>query len=104
MGLSSEFKSKFDETCEELAIPHYWTTPNSPDQNAFVESSHSIDQKEFYEIAFIAPNLSGFNDALKSWEFTYNSIRPHGGINFMAPNQFLCYYYSKSKVLPMLST
>jgi len=100
----SEFKSKFDETCKKLAIPHYWTTPNSPDQNAFVESSHSIDQKEFYEIAFIAPNLSGFNDALKSWEFTYNSIRPHGGINFMAPNQFLCYYYSKSKVLPMLST
>jgi len=98
----SEFKAEFDEECKKLGIPHYWTSPNSPDQNAFVESSHSIDQKEFYEVFYIEPSLSGFNLALKEWENLYNNIRPHGSLKFLAPNQFLRYYFEKQKVLPML--
>ena len=98
----SEFKAEFDEECKKLSIPHYWTNPNSPDQNAYVESSHSIDQKEFYEVFYIAPSLSGFNIALKEWENLYNNIRPHGSLKFLAPNQFLRYYFEKQKVLPML--
>jgi len=85
----SEFMAEFDEECQKLGINHYWTEPRSPNQNAYVESSHCIDQKEFYEIRFIPLGLTGFNQALKKWEHEYNFIRPHGSLNFVSPETFL---------------
>lgn len=84
-----EFMGEFDEECTRLGIKHYWTNPVSPDQNSFVESSHSIDEKEFYEVYYIPCGLTGFNEALDSWEREYNQIRPHGSIKFMAPDKYL---------------
>lgn len=85
----SEFMAEFDEECKKLGIKHYWTNPVSPDQNSYVESSHSIDEKEFYEIYYISCGLAGFNEALEKWEKEYNQIRPHGSIKFMAPDKYL---------------
>lgn len=85
----SEFQGEFDELCKSLVIPHYWTEARSPNQNAYVESSHCIDQKEFYEVYSIGLGLKGFNDALSKWEYVYNTIRPHGSIRFLSPDKFL---------------
>ena len=87
----SEFMGDFDEECKKFGIPHYWTNPDSPDQNSYVESSHSIDQKEFYEVYYISCGVSGFNAALQKWEYEYNAIRPHGSLNFLSPDNFLKY-------------
>lgn len=85
----SEFMAEFDDECRKLNIKHYWTTPESPNQNAYVESSHCIDQKEFYETRFIPLGVVGFNQALKKWEYEYNFIRPHGSLKFVSPETFL---------------
>lgn len=85
----SEFMAEFDEECRSRKIKHYWTDPDSPNQNAYVESSHCIDQKEFYEVYYIPIGLEGFNRVLKEWENVYNSIRPHGGIKFLTPDKYL---------------
>jgi transposase InsO family protein len=60
----SEFMADFDKECIELGIKHLWTAPSSPNQNAYVESSHCIDQKEFYEVQFIGSGVKGFNDVI----------------------------------------
>ena len=85
----SEFKKEFDLACTAKKIPHYWTDPDTPNQNAFVESSHRIDQKEFYDIRYVPEDIDGFNNALAEWEREYNSIRPHSGIAFLSPNNYL---------------
>jgi len=85
----SEFKKEFDLACATKKIQHYWTDPDTPNQNAFVESSHSTDQKEFYEIRYIPEDIEGFNKALAEWEYEYNVIRPHGSIAFMSPDKYL---------------
>jgi transposase InsO family protein len=58
----SEFKKEFDLACITKKIPHYWTEPDTPDQNAFVESSYRIDRKEFYDIRYLPEDLGGFNN------------------------------------------
>lgn len=85
----SEFLAEFDEECKRQGIAHYWTNPSSPNQNAYVESSHCIDQKEFYEIYYIPIGLENFNKTLKEWQNVYNSVRPHGSLNFLTPDKFL---------------
>jgi len=85
----SEFMGAFDRECRKLKIKHCWTEPCSPNQNAYVESSHSIDQKEFYETTLIPSGINGFNTALAKWEKDYNAIRPHGSLNFLSPDKFL---------------
>lgn len=85
----SEFSGEFDAECKRLGIPHYWTDPDSPDQNSYVESSHSIDEREFYQVYYIPCGVTGFNEALGQWEKEYNGIRPHGSIKFLAPDKFL---------------
>ncbi len=96
----SEFMAEFDEECCKRKITHYWTTPDSPNQNAYVESSHRIDQKEFYEVYFINSGVSGLNEALSKWQKEYNEIRPHGSLGFISPDKFLRINQSR-KVLPM---
>jgi transposase InsO family protein len=98
----SEFLREFDLACEAHKIKHYWTEPSSPNQNAYVESSHRIDQKEFYDIRYIPDDLAGFNEALSVWVYEYNAIRPHGSIGFLSPDNYLkSVILSPSKVLPM---
>jgi transposase InsO family protein len=85
----SEFMAEFDEACKAQNITHYWTDADSPNQNAFVESSHCIDQKEFYEIQFIPVGLANFNNVLREWQHVYNYVRPHGSLKFLSPDKFL---------------
>ncbi len=46
----SEFLGEFEKVCKELKIPHYFTDPDHLNQNAYVESSHATDKREFYQI------------------------------------------------------
>jgi len=85
----SEFMAEFDAECRKQKIKHYWTDPESPNQNAYVESSHCIDQKEFYEVYYIPIGLEGFNKTLKEWQDVYNTVRPHGSIKFLTPDKYL---------------
>jgi transposase InsO family protein len=93
----SEFHGDFDDMCKELNIPHYWTDPYSPEQNAYVESSHNTDQREFYNVYIIEPGLEGFRRSLKIWQRSYNSDRPHSSLGYISPDIFLKNYFARKE-------
>lgn len=88
----SEFLGEFDKLCKKLNIPHYFIYPRHPKQNTYVETSHSADQKEFYEQGNISPILEVMQMKIIEWQNTWNKIRPHESLNYLTPE---AYYYKR---------
>ena len=84
----SEFLKEFRKRCRELGIRHFFCYPDCPDQNAFVESSHSTDEREFYRVKYISEDLREFDKAIRDWENIYNHIRPHAALGYLTPQEF----------------
>lgn len=84
-----EWLGAFQKECEKLGIEHFFSYPRSPQQNAFVESSHSTDEREFYEVYEIQQGVEGLRRSIAEWEKVYNSIRPHQSLNQLTPDAFL---------------
>lgn len=83
-----QFVSKlFGDTCESLGMTHERIPPRTPNMNAYIESFHSIlerdlfSRREFmtFEEAFIA---------LDQYMDFYNYRRMHGSLKHMAPMKF----------------
>lgn len=84
-----EWLDEFDRECRKLKIEHFFSYPKSPQQNAFVESSHSTDEREFYGVNEIGSGVEGLRNAILEWEEVYNSLRPHQSLNMLTPDAFL---------------
>ncbi|HDQ88698.1 MAG TPA: transposase [candidate division WWE3 bacterium] len=86
----SEFLGEFDSYLTRQNITHYFTYPNSPKSNGFVERFNRTLQEEFvdYNLEYIY-NLNDFNAQLCEYLLFYNSIRPHYGINNLTPLGYL---------------
>ena len=52
-----EFLGEFDTLCKKLNIPHYFIYPRHPKQSTYVETSHSADEREFYQQGDVSPLL-----------------------------------------------
>lgn len=46
-------------------------------------------QEEFYDVVEIPLLLAEHRGLLRTWEETYNSIRPHQALGYLTPNEFL---------------
>lgn len=88
----SEFKGYFDQACKRLNITHYWIEPRSPKQNSYVERSHRTDQEEFYQQGNMRSSKERLLPLLKTWEHTYNHVRPHQALGYLTPMQYLTKY------------
>jgi putative transposase len=88
----SEFKGYFDQACKRLGITHYWIEPRSPKQNSYVERSHRTDQEEFYQQGNMRSTQAQLLPLLKTWEHTYNHVRPHQSLNYLTPMEYLQKY------------
>ena len=86
----SEFLGKFDELCKKLNIPHYFIEPRHPKQNTYVETSHSADEREFYQQGNVSPLLEIMQLKIIEWQNVWNKIRPHESLNYLTPE---AYYY-----------
>ncbi|MBI4993624.1 DDE-type integrase/transposase/recombinase [Candidatus Wolfebacteria bacterium] len=84
----SEFLGKFDELCKKLNIPHYFIYPRHPKQNCYVESSHSADEREFYQQGNISPILEVMQKRIVDWQNVWNKIRPHESLNYLTPEAY----------------
>ena len=84
----SEFLGEFRKACVEANVQHFFSYPNSPEQNAFVESSHSTDEREFYSIKEMPMEPERFRKLLAEWEHCYNHERPHQSLNYQTPWQY----------------
>lgn len=90
----SEFLGKFDELCKKLNIPHYFIEPRHPKQNTYVETSHSADEREFYQQGNVSPLLEIMQLKIIEWQNVWNKIRPHESLNYLTPEA----YYHKWQI------
>lgn len=98
----SEFLGEFDQLLKQLNIPHYFTYPNTPQQNSVVERSIQTDIKEFYEQSNFTSEVDEQNELLREWNEIYNSYRPHQSLGYLTPNEYYeRYKEDRIKLVPL---
>lgn len=84
----SEFLGEFDKLCKQLNIPHYFIYPRHPKQNCYVESSHSADEREFYQQGNVSSILEVMQLKIIEWQNVWNKIRPHESLDYLTPEAY----------------
>lgn len=88
-----EFQRSFHQLCGELGIDHYYIHKNSPRENALIERSFRTDEDEFFLLLDQAPvDINELNRWLQRYLATYNTIRPHMGLNMQTPKEAIATY------------
>lgn len=85
----SEFKADFEGYCQEREIRLFVLPPRSPKLNGMIERMQRSYRDEFYACVDLAPQVSSVAEALRVYEDTYNTIRPHQALGYQTPAQFL---------------
>lgn len=85
----SEFKAEFEAYCQERRIRLFVLPPRSPKLNGMVERLQRSYRDEFYACIDLEPRLEPVQTALRSYEDTYNTIRPHQALGYRTPQEFL---------------
>lgn len=94
----SEFHRHFQEACENLNLPHYWSRAKTPKDNAVCERFNRTLQDEFVAFGNMTTDIPEFNRRLTEWLVEYNFRRPHQALGYLPPISFTFKYH---KVLPM---
>lgn len=83
-----QFISKlFGDTCESLEMTHERIPPRSPNMNAYIESFHSLLERDLFR----KMEFNSFNEAyeeLDKYMDFYNNRKMHGSLKWMPPAQF----------------
>jgi transposase InsO family protein len=85
----SEFMAEFEAACAARGIALYVLPPRSPRLNGAVERANRTHAEEFYALAWGEPDLARLGRALRRWERTYNTIRPHQALGYLTPAEFV---------------
>lgn len=85
----SEFQAGFEGACQERGIRLFVLPPRSPKLNGHVERAQRTHTEEFYELYDGDVDIGPLNQALRVWERTYNTIRPHQSLGYLTPERFL---------------
>jgi len=85
----SEFMAEFETACQEQGIALYVLPPRSPKLNGRVERLNGTSRREFWECYEGDLDLPTLQQALRAWEDTYNTIRPHQALGDETPISFL---------------
>jgi len=85
----SEFMAEFEQACADMGIRLFVLPPRSPKLNGHVERAQRTHSEEFYDLYMGELDLKHVNAALKEWERTYNTIRPHHSLDLMTPAEYL---------------
>lgn len=85
----SEFMAEFEQACATRGIALFLLPPRSPKLNGAVERANRTHTEEFYEVTDAEPDLASLQAALRAWETTYNTIRPHQALGQRTPAEFL---------------
>ena len=85
----SEFMAEFEAACEARGILLFELPPRSPKLNGRVERANRTFKDEFYDCSTALPTVRGFAADLRRWEHVYNHIRPHQGLGYLTPAEFL---------------
>ena len=91
----SEFMAQFEEACRDLDIRLFVLPPRSPKLNGCVERTNRTYRDEFYECSTADPTVADLGRALRRWETTYNTVRPHQALGYLTPAEFLANHLQK---------
>ena len=85
----SEFMAEFEQACADRGIVLLTLPPRSPKLHGSVERADRTHTEEFYEVTDAEPSVGGLRPALRAWEQTYNTVRPHQALGYLTPAEFL---------------
>ena len=88
-----EFQKRFHAKCEEVGLEHFYIHKSSPNDNAVIERSFRTDEEEFFFWLEEAPqDHLELNTWYQRFLDTYNTVRPHMGINMLTPKEAINLY------------
>ncbi len=88
-----EFQQRFHAKCATLQLEHFYIHKSSPNDNAVIERSFRTDEEEFFFWLKEAPqDHLELNTWYQAYLVTYNTIRPHMGINMLTPKEAIDLY------------
>lgn len=93
-----EFKEVFELACQELGIVLYENHARTPKQNAFVERLQRTFRDEFYRRTLLSDDVNEANQALQGYIDRYNHHRPHAGLKYRTPIEYLQTHWTPSFV------
>ena len=85
----SEFMAEFETECQQKGIALYVLPPRSPKLNGRVERLNGTARREFWEVYAGDLDLPSLTTALRDWETTYNTVRPHQALGYATPTAHL---------------
>lgn len=85
----SEFMAAFEQACQTRGIALYVLPPRSPKLNGRVERLNGTCRREFWECYDGDLDLPTLQAALRAWEVTYNTERPHQSLDYLTPAAYL---------------
>lgn len=85
----SEFMAEFEQACADRGIALLTLPPRSPKLNGAVERANRTHTEEFYEVTDAEATLADLRPALRAWETTYNTVRPHQALGYLTPAEYL---------------
>lgn len=74
---------------------HVFSHKRRPQENAYVERSHRIDEEEFYSVGPSGSTLDELRKNFARYLTMYNTLRPHWGLGGRTPEQALHDYQSQ---------
>ncbi|EKD95757.1 MAG: hypothetical protein ACD_24C00348G0003 [uncultured bacterium] len=92
----SEFHKYFDQACENLKLPHYWSRARTPKDNPVIERFNQTIQSEFINFGNFTSDIEKFNRSVTEWLIEYNCRRPHETLCYATPINF----HNSVQVLP----
>ena len=88
-----EFQKRFHAKCEEVGVEHFYIHKSSPNDNAVIERSFRTDEEEFFfRLERPARDHTQLNGWYQGFLDTYNTRRPHMGINMLTPKEAINLY------------
>ena len=85
----SEFMADFELLCQAKGLRLFVLPPRSPKLNGAVERANRTHTEEFYELYDGPWTVAAVQTALRQWESTYNTVRPHQALGYLTPAQWL---------------
>lgn len=85
----SEFMAGFETACQAKDIALYVLPPHSPKLNGRVERLNGTVRREFWECHDGDLDLPTLQQALRGFETTYNTERPHQALGYATPRAHL---------------
>lgn len=85
-----EFQKRFhDHVTTKLGWKHHYIHKSSPNENAVIERSFRTDEEEFFWRIDRPKDPIELNQMYQDYLNTYNTFRPHMGLNYLTPEEKL---------------